>query len=209
MKTAQRILSILKQTHPDAQCALRHKSAWQLLVATILSAQCTDERVNKVTSLLFDKYATPEAINKLSIEKLKSIIKSTGFYNSKAKNIKNAAAMIVNDYHGQVPNTMDKLVGLPGVGRKTANVILSVWFGVNEGVVVDTHVTRLSQRLGLSKNTNPEKIEKDLIKLYPRKEWERIGTLLIFHGRRICKARKPNCAGCSLNKICPSAFKVN
>ena len=191
MKSAQEILKRLKKEYPNAQCALTHKSAWELLVATILSAQCTDERVNKVTPELFAKYPTVEDVNNMDIENLKKIIRSTGFYNNKAKNIKGAAKVVVEKYDGKIPDNMEALLTLPGVARKTANVVLSVWFHKNEGVVVDTHVKRLSQRYGLSKEKTPEKIEKDLMKLYPQEEWERISTLLIHHGRAVATARNP------------------
>lgn len=206
---ASKIFSMLKKIYPDAKCALEHKSAWQLLVATILSAQCTDVRVNKVTKELFAKYPNVEDINKMPIADLKKHIFSTGFYNNKAKNIKGAAKKIMDEYAGEVPAEMDRLLTIPGVARKTANVVLSVWFHKNQGIVVDTHVTRLSQRLGLTKETKPEKIEQELEKLYDPKDWERIATFLVFHGRNVCFARNPNCAGCALNKICPSAFKFN
>ena len=163
MKSAQEILKRLKKEYPNAQCALTHKSAWELLVATILSAQCTDERVNKVTPELFAKYPTVEDVNNMDIENLKKIIRSTGFYNNKAKNIKGAAKVVVEKYDGKIPDNMEALLTLPGVARKTANVVLSVWFHKNEGVVVDTHVKRLSQRYGLTKEKTPEKIEKDLM----------------------------------------------
>lgn len=191
MKSAQEILKRLKKEYPKAQCALIHKSAWELLVATILSAQCTDERVNKVTPELFAKYPTVEDVNNMDIESLKKIIRSTGFYNNKAKNIKGAAKVVVEKYAGKIPDNMEALLTLPGVARKTANVVLSVWFHKNEGVVVDTHVKRLSQRYGLTKEKTPEKIEKDLMKLYPQEEWERISTLLIHHGRAVATARNP------------------
>ena len=191
MKSAQEILKRLKKEYPNAQCALTHKSAWELLVATILSAQCTDERVNKVTPELFAKYPTVEDVNNMDIESLKKIIRSTGFYNNKAKNIKGAAKVVVEKYAGKIPDNMEALLTLPGVARKTANVVLSVWFHKNEGVVVDTHVKRLSQRYGLTKEKTPEKIEKDLMKLYPQEEWERISTLLIHHGRAVATARNP------------------
>lgn len=193
--------------YPFAQCALVHNNAWELLVATILSAQCTDKRVNMVTPELFGKFPTPEAMAKADISEIKTIIRSTGFYNNKAKNILGAAKMITEKYHGEVPSSMEELLMIPGVARKTANVVLSIWFKINQGVVVDTHVGRLSRRLALTQETNPEKIEADLQKLYKRKDWERIATLLIYHGRNVCFARKPNCSGCKLNKICPAAFK--
>jgi endonuclease-3 len=208
-KHSKEILTILKKHYPNAQCALTHHNAWELLVATILSAQCTDVRVNLVTPVLFKKYPGPEQLAKADLEVIKKIIRTTGFYNNKAKSIKGAAQMVMQDFKGKVPDNMEDLVKLPGVARKTANVVLGVWFKKNEGVVVDTHVIRLAGRLGLTKNTQPEKIEWDLMVTYPQKEWERISTLLIHHGRKICNARKPMCGECPLNKICPSAFKFD
>jgi len=208
MEHAATILNILAQTYPDAQCELEFKNPWQLLVATILSAQCTDVRVNQVTKILFAKYPNPEDYLELDLDELKQLIRSTGFYNNKARNIKAAAVKVCTEFKGKVPRSMKALITIPGAARKTANVVLSVAFGINEGIAVDTHVTRLSQRLGLSTQTEPVKIELDLMKLYRQQDWERISTLLIHHGRRICKARKPACAECPLNKICPSAFKV-
>lgn len=205
---AQQIFEILKHNYPDAKCALIHNSAWQLLMATILSAQCTDERVNKVTPIIWQKYPTVQDVNNMDIEELKKLIYTTGFYNNKSKNIKGAAKRIVEEFNGEVPDNMKDLLTIPGVARKTANVVLGNWFKKNEGVVVDTHIWRLSRRLGLTIKDNPINIEKDLMKLFPQENWERIGTYLVMHGRKICKARKPDCAVCPLNKICPSAFKV-
>lgn len=191
MDKAEEILKRLTIQYPVAKCALTHSSAWQLLVATILSAQCTDERVNKVTPKLFKRFPTAKDMNGANIEEVKLLIRSTGFYNNKAKNIKGAANVVMNKFDGKVPSNMKDIVTLPGVARKTGNVVLSVWFGKNEGVVVDTHVKRLAKRYGLTKETKPEKVEKDLMKLYKEKDWERISTLLIHHGRKIATARSP------------------
>lgn len=207
-KNTKEIYDKLKKAYPNVKCALIHKNAWQLLVATILSAQCTDVRVNKVTKELFAKYPKVEDFSSLPLEKLKKYIYSTGFYNNKAKNIKTAAEKIIKEFQGKVPDNMQDLLTIPGVARKTANVILSVWFRKNEGIVVDTHVLRLAKRLGLTKESDPKKVEQDLLKLYPQAQWERIATMLIFHGREVCFAKKPNCEGCFLNKVCPNAFKV-
>lgn len=188
---AQKILTILQKHYPNVKCALVHESAWQLLMSTILSAQCTDKRVNIVTSELYKKYPTVYDIYELDLSKLKDLIRSTGFYNNKAKNIKGAAAVIVEKYNGQVPDTMAQLVELPGVARKTANVVLSVWFHKNEGVTVDTHVQRLARRYGLTKATNVEKIEQDLMRQFEQKDWGLISFLLIEHGRNVATARSP------------------
>jgi endonuclease-3 len=202
----KQVLEILSSTYPVAKCELVHNTAWELLVGVVLSAQCTDKRVNMVTKELFSKHPDIKDINKLEIEKLKEIIRPTGFFNNKAKYIKLAAEKIISDYDGIVPSSMEELLKIPGLARKSSNVILSVWYGENEGVVVDTHVIRIANLLHLTKNKDPIKIEKDLIELYPRKYWERISTLIVWHGRRICIARKPKCEECPLNKICPSAF---
>jgi endonuclease-3 len=175
-------------------------------MATILSAQSTDETINKVTKTLFKKYTKPEDYANADLKELEQDIRSTGFYHNKAKNLQNSAKMLVEKYNSKVPKTMEKLVKLPGVARKTANIVLTNAYGVVAGVAVDTHVRRLAQRLGLSENDDPTKIEKDLMELVPKNKWMRITDLLIFHGRRVCTAKKPNCAGCVLNKICPSAF---
>lgn len=208
MQNSQKILAILKKTYLKVQCALLHRNAWELLVATILSAQCTDKRVNLVTPALFAKYPTPKRMAEADLDDLKRLIKSTGFYNNKAKSIHNAARIVVDQFQGQVPNSMEELLKLPGVARKTANVVLGNWFHQNEGVVVDTHVKRLSGRLGLTESDNPEQIERDLVAQFPKTEWTELSLRLIEHGRQICYARKPNCAACPLAKICPSAFKV-
>jgi endonuclease-3 len=202
------VIRRLKKSYPDAHTELAFTSPWQLLVATILSAQSTDRTVNLVTPTLFARFATPAALADARPEDVESIIKSTGFFRNKTKSIVGAARAITERHGGEVPNTMEELVGLPGVGRKTANVVLGNAFGKNEGIVVDTHVTRLSRRLGLTANTDAVKIEQDLMPVVPRRDWTIFSHLLIFHGRRVCFARKPNCAGCVLADICPSAFRV-
>lgn len=203
---ALKIIELLEKEHADAKVALHHSNPLELLVATMLSAQSTDETVNKVTKNLFKKYTKPEDYANIDLKELEQDIRSTGFYHNKAKNLQNAAKMLVENYHSQVPKTMEELVELPGVARKTAHIVLTNAFGVVAGVAVDTHVRRLSQRLGLSENDDPNKIEQDLMRIVPKDKWMRITDLLIFHGRRVCTAKKPNCAGCVLNKICPSAF---
>ena len=211
MKTSERagkIVMILKKEHPGAKIALRFRDAWQLLVATILSAQCTDVRVNQVTPVLFKKYKTISDFAEADQREFERDIRSTGFYRNKAKGIIGSARKILSDFKGRVPDTMDGLTSLPGIGRKTANVILSSGFGKTAGIVVDTHVIRLSQRLGLAKNTDAVKIERDLMKIVPVKDWGIFSHLLILHGRNICRARKPLCKDCAVNKLCPSAFKI-
>ena len=202
------VFTRLRAAHPDAHCELDHETPFQLLVATILSAQCTDKRVNMVTPLLFRTYPTPAALAEAPQEKLEEIIKSTGFFRNKAKSLIALGKALVERHNGDVPDSMEALVTLPGVGRKTANVILGNAFGKNEGVVVDTHVGRLSARLGLSRQTDPVKIEGDLMPLYPREDWALLAHLLIFHGRRICDARSPRCDICTLNDICPSSAVI-
>lgn len=205
---ASEIISIFKKTYGEQPTALLHHNSLELLVSTILSAQCTDARVNVVTRRLFKKYRTVSDYADAGIKQFEIEIKSTGFYRNKAKNIIAAAQKIVSEFGGKVPDKMEELITLPGVGRKTANVILSEGFGIVKGIAVDTHVRRVSFRLGLTKNTDPEKIEQDLMALYPKKEWRNVSNLLIAHGRKICDAKKPFCSKCTLNKICPSAFKV-
>lgn len=202
-QAAKRIYSGLLKLYPDADCALTHRNAFELLMATILSAQCTDVRVNMVTPGLFAKYPTPEAMSAAALSSIEAIIRSTGFYRNKSKSLKNASAMLVDRYRGQVPDTMDELIALPGVARKTANVVLGNVFGKNEGCVVDTHVARLSRRLGLTEHTDVKKIEKDLMAVFPSKDWTMLAHLLIHHGRAVCSARKPKCDGCKLATICP------
>ena len=194
--------------YPDAHCELDYQNAYQLLVATILSAQCTDQRVNMVTPTLFARYPEPAALAVARQEDVEEIIRSTGFFRNKARNLIGMAGAVVDRHGGNIPATMDDLVQLPGVGRKTANVVLGNACGISEGVVVDTHVQRLSNRLGLTSERDPVRIEQDLMKLYDRDRWTLLAHLLIWHGRRVCYARKPNCAGCALNTICPSAFRV-
>ncbi len=202
-KRTGEIIKRLKKEYPDAHCALNHTNAFELLVATILSAQCTDERVNIVTATLFRKYRSPQDFLDVSPEELAQDIKSINFFNNKTKSIQGAAAKIVENFGGSVPRTMDELLTLNGVARKTANVVLGNAFGIASGVVVDTHVSRLSQRLGLTEEKTPEKIEKDLAELVAPKDWVMFPHWLIFHGRKICNARKPRCAECVLNDICP------
>ena len=197
-----KIVALLKKTHPDARCALHHKNPLELLVATILSAQCTDVRVNKVTPALFKKYRSAAEYGKSDIAKLEQEVRSTGFYKQKAKAIKKLGQELAERFDGRVPKTMAELVTLPGVWRKTANVILGNCFGV-PGIVVDTHVRRLAYRMGLTKETDPDKIEGDLMKAVPRKEWASFSHTMIFHSRRICKALKPACDSCSLDPLCP------
>jgi len=209
LKNVKEIIRILKKEYPDAKIALRFKDTWQLLVATILSAQCTDERVNKVTPLLFKKYKDISDYANAKLEEFENDMRSTGFYKNKAKNIIAAAKKVLSEFNGNVPNTMEGLTGLPGIGRKTANVILSSGFGIVEGIVVDTHVIRLSNRMGLTKSSNPDKIEQDLMKIIPKNDWAVFSHLLILHGRKICKARRPLCGECKINKLCPSAFVGN
>lgn len=200
------ILRLLHETYPDAACELDHTNAFELLVATILSAQCTDVRVNQVTPVLFARFPTPEALAAADRAEVEEIIKATGFFRNKAKSIQEASRRIVSVYGGETPRTMAELLTLPGVARKTANVVLGVAYGIADGVVVDTHVKRLSARLGLTTQSDPDKIEKDLMALVPQEEWVNFSHLLIFHGRRCCDARKPNCAACSIYALCPSAL---
>ncbi|MBA2493114.1 MAG: endonuclease III [Acidobacteria bacterium] len=206
-KRTAEIIKRLKKEYPDAHCALNHANAFELLIATILSAQCTDVRVNIVTAELFRKYRRPQDYLQVSPEELEQDIRSTGFFRNKAKNIQAACEKIIENFGGEIPNTMDEILTLNGVARKTANVVLGNAFGIASGVVVDTHVSRLSQRLGLTEKTTPEKIEKDLAELVPKKDWIIFPHLLIWHGRRICQARKPKCAECVLENICPKLYK--
>jgi endonuclease-3 len=199
------MIALLKRAYPEAACSLMHRNPLELLVATILSAQCTDARVNKVTPVIFGKYKSATDYAAVSQAELEKDIQSTGFFRNKAKNIRGMAASLVEKYGGKVPQTMEELTSLPGVGRKTANVVLGNAFDSNVGVVVDTHVARLSQRLGLTGHKDPVKIERDLIELVPQKDWTLFSHLLICHGRAVCTARSPQCTGCVLEKICPSA----
>lgn len=202
-KTADEAVRLLEKYYPDAECALHHENPLQLLIATILSAQCTDERVNMVTPALFKKFPTAEALAKAPVGALEKLIRSTGFYKNKAKNIKACCQAIVREHGGEVPRDLESLVRLAGVGRKTANVVLGNAFGIASGVVVDTHVTRLSNRLGLVKGTDAVKIERELNELVEEKHWIQFSHWLIHHGRQICKARKPLCEKCFLQEICP------
>jgi endonuclease-3 len=200
---ARQIVRLLGREYPDAECALHHNNAFELLVATILSAQCTDERVNLVTPPLFKKYPTPAAFAAAPLEAIEKAIQSTGFFRNKAKSIKAASQAIVDDHDGDVPQELDAMVRLAGVGRKTANVVLGVAYGKASGVVVDTHVGRLSRRLGLTANDDPVKVEADLMAILPQNEWIDFSHRLIHHGRRVCQARKPTCDACVLNEVCP------
>jgi len=202
---ALEVFSRLKGAYPDARTELDYETPLQLVIATILSAQCTDKRVNMVTPLLFRTFPTAAALADAPSEKLEEIIKSTGFFRNKTKSLIGLGKALVERHNGEVPDSMDALVKLPGVGRKTANVILGNAFGKNEGIVVDTHVARLSHRLGFTRETDPVKIEQDLIRLFPRDDWTLLAHLLIFHGRRVCIARAPKCEICVLNDICPSS----
>ena len=201
------IIKILKKNNPHPHTVLNHKNPFQLLVATILSAQCTDERVNKITPLLFEKYRGIRDFAKANQTVLEKEIHSTGFYKNKAKNIISLSQKIINDFNGRVPDDMEKLVTLPGVARKTANILLSSWFKKAQGIAVDTHVKRLSERLGLSDKKNPDKIEQDIMKIVPRKEWLDFNYLLVEHGRNICNAKKPLCLRCPIKNLCPSGKK--
>jgi endonuclease III len=202
------ILHRLDQLYPDATCALTHRNAWELLVATILSAQSTDVNVNRVTPILFKKYPTVQDFARLSPEELEPDIRSTGFFRNKAKSVVGAAKMIVQDFGGEVPTDINNLLKVPGVARKTANVVLGTWFKMAEGVVVDTHVTRISKRLELTKHQDPPKIEQDLMQIIPRNRWILFSHQIIWHGRKLCFARKPKCADCLLENICHAGDKT-
>lgn len=206
-RRTRKILRRLDRDYPQAECALRHKSAWELLVATILSAQCTDVRVNKVTPQLFAAYPTVADMADAPIEEIQELVRTTGFFRNKAKALKGSAQRILAVYKGQVPSRMDQLVTLPGVARKTANVVTGTWFRKATGVVVDTHVRRISRRLGLTSEQDPGKIEKGLMQLLPRTRWVQYSHQIIHHGRQVCKARKPRCRECGLMALCPSAGK--
>jgi endonuclease-3 len=197
------LLQALKAEYPRAECALVHHDPLQLLIATILSAQCTDVRVNQVTPELFLQYPTAEALAKAPLPSLENLIRSTGFFRNKARNIKASCEILVTKYGGKVPVSMDHLLGLPGVARKTANVVLGTAYGIASGVVVDTHVFRLSHRLGLTRSKTPEKVEGDLVRILPQDEWINFSHLLIHHGRRVCTARSPECLTCTLSAVCP------
>lgn len=201
------ILSLLKKDYPKAKIVLNYSNNWELLVAVVLSAQCTDVMVNKVTSKLFKKYKTIQDYANADLHELENDIRSTGFYKNKAKNIKAAARIILEKFNGQIPRTMNELTTLPGVARKTANIILGNAYNIVEGIAVDTHVRRLSQRLGFSHRSDPDRIEQDLMHLFDNKDWFKLTYLLIDHGRTICQAKKPKCDVCFLSKLCPSAFQ--
>jgi endonuclease III len=203
------ILKCLDEAYPAPTCALKHENAFQLLIATILSAQCTDERVNQVTATLFPKYPNAKAFAYANPAELEQEIRPTGFFRNKTKSVMGASKKIVEEFHGEVPKTMEELLTLPGVARKTANVVLGTAFGIAAGVVVDTHVQRLSERLDLTKNTDPKKIEQDLMKVIPRDRWILFSHQLIWHGRRVCQARKPRCVECNLERLCYSKDKTN
>ena len=203
---ASAIIKLLEKEYPQAKIALRYSNPVELLVATILSAQCTDERVNRVTETLFKKYRKAADYAKADLGEFELDIKPTGFFRNKAKNIKQTSQILVDKFDSQVPKTMEELLQLPGVARKTANIVLQNAYGIIEGIAVDTHVRRVSKRLGLTENEDPNKIEQDLMKVIPKDKWMRITDLLIFLGRKVCVAKKPKCAACVLNKICPSAF---
>lgn len=200
---ARKIARALARAYPEAVCALAHENPFQLLVATILSAQCTDVRVNMVTPRLFTQYATPEKLAQAPQSDVEEIIRSLGFFRAKAKSLRTMAQKLVADFEGEMPRTLEEMITLPGVGRKTANVLLGTAFGLATGVVVDTHVKRITHRLGLTKSTNPARIEQDLIALLPRREWVNFSHRLILHGRRICIARNPKCPECPLLPLCP------
>jgi endonuclease-3 len=202
------ILEILARTYPGVVCALNHKNAWELTVATILSAQCTDVRVNLVTPKLFKAFPSPKAMAAASLPELEELIRTTGFFRNKAKSIQGAARVVTEGFGGKVPQTMEEILTLPGVARKTGNVVLGSWYGTAVGVVVDTHVMRLSRRLELTKETSPEKVERNLMKIIPQERWIAFSHELIHHGRQVCLARKPKCVDCTLERICNSADKT-
>ncbi len=204
----RQIIAGLDQLYPGVTCALTHRSAWELLVATILSAQCTDVRVNMVTPVLFEKYPTVQDFAALEPEQLEPDIRSTGFFRNKSKSVVGAARKVVADFGGNVPQTMEELLSLPGVARKTANVVLGTWFKKNEGIVVDTHVTRISHRLELTKQEDARKIEEDLMRIIPRERWTDFSHQVIWHGRKLCVARGPKCADCALETLCHAADKT-
>jgi endonuclease-3 len=205
-KRTLRIIELLEKEHPDAKIALDYTNPLELLIATMLSAQCTDERVNKVTEMLFRKYRTPRDYAEADLKELEQDVKPTGFYHNKAQNIKKTCQLLTEKYNSKIPKTMEELLELPGVARKTANIVLSNAYGIIAGIAVDTHVRRVTKRLGLTENEDQDKIEQDLMKIVPKEKWAKFTDLMIFHGRRICQAKKPKCDKCVLNKICPSAF---
>jgi len=205
-KRTREIIRKLKRTYPGAKCSLNHSNPFELLIATILSAQCTDDRVNIVTADLFRKYRKPEDYLRVPARELEKDIQSTGFFRNKTKSIQGSSKMLTEEFGGQVPNTMDELLELPGVARKTANVVLGNAFDIKAGVVVDTHVTRLSHRLNFTQEKTAEKIEKDLIQIVPKKDWIIFPHLMIYHGRKVCRARNPLCEDCQIEKLCPSSY---
>jgi endonuclease III len=207
-KRVATILAKLDEAYPNATCELKHENAFQLLVSTILSAQCTDVRVNQVTETLYKKYPNPEAFAHANPEELEQEIRPTGFFRNKTKSVMGASKSILEKFGGQVPRTMEEILTLPGVARKTANVVLGTAFGITSGIVVDTHVQRLSNRLDLTRNEDPKKIEQDLMQIIPREKWIQFSHQLIWHGRRVCAARKPKCAECNLEKLCYSKDKT-
>lgn len=202
---AEAVFDLLHEEHPDAHCALDHRNPYELTVATILSAQCTDERVNRVTPELFETWPDPESLAGARQEEVERVVHSTGFFRNKAKNLIGMADAVVERHGGEIPRTLADLVALPGVGRKTANVVLGNAFGIDEGVVVDTHVKRLSNRLRFTREESPVKVERDLMKVFPRERWTLLSHLLIFHGRRVCPARSPKCGACVVSHLCPSS----
>lgn len=204
---AIKIIEILKKYYPDATCSLDFDTPFQMVVAVVLSAQCTDERVNKITPHLFEKYGTPEAINNMNLEELERIIHPCGFYKNKSKNIKEMAKVLVEKYKGKVPDNMEELMVLPGVGRKSANVIMLEAFNNPQGIAIDTHAKRIANRLGLSINKEPEKIEKDILKLVPKEYYKDVNHLFVWHGRKICEARKPKCEKCPISELCEYGIK--
>lgn len=204
VERARVVYNILEEVYPDAHCALNHRNAFELTVATILSAQCTDERVNMVTPALFEAFPDAETLAGARLEEVEELVRSTGFFRNKAKNLVGMAEAVAEEHGGEIPRSMEALVRLPGVGRKTANVVLGNAFGIDEGVVVDTHVKRLSKRLGFTRRTDPVKVEEDLVKLFPRGRWTMLSHLLIFHGRQVCPARRPRCSECPVAHLCPS-----
>ncbi len=202
------ILSTLQKTYPNATCALHHKSAWQILVATILSAQCTDVRVNLVTPALFKAFPTPKAMAAASLPEIEALIHTTGFFRNKAKSLQGAGRVVSEEFHGKVPQAMPELLRIPGVARKTANVVLGTWFHIADGIVVDTHVLRISRRLSLTNQTTAEKVERDLMRLVPQSQWIDFTHRIIAHGRALCIARKPRCADCPLEPLCNAPEKT-
>ena len=203
VKRAAAILELLKQRYPVPETMLTHENPWELMIATILAAQCTDARVNTITPELFRRWPGPADMMRASIEELESVIRPTGFYHNKAKNILGAACRVTEVFGGEVPRTLEELITIPGVARKTANVVLWGAFGINEGLAVDTHVKRISYRLGFTKNTDPVKIEQDLMKIFPQAEWGDVNHRLVWFGRDVCDARKPACEECELSELCP------